>query len=75
MANPDRWREPQPGEWVITLGSHTIESGEYAMWRDLCVWPNRYDFERSQVQWAIPEPQWLLILLRWPELAKNAQKA
>lgn len=61
-----RWRDPRPGEWRVVLDRWQIESGPWDLYEDLCHWPNTYDQGTEQVTWIVPEPEWMLLVLRHP---------
>lgn len=74
MASPDRWRDPNPGDWLVILDRWDIEAGPWDLYAELCEWPNKYIEHLQQVVWVIPEPEWMLMVLRWPELRERGYK-
>jgi hypothetical protein len=59
-------------EVVVTLTRESAERMTEHLWFDLSQWPNEWDQRldpyRDTITWVIPEPEFLIIVLRHPEL-------
>ena len=42
-------------------------------WQALEHWPADHDPARAQFAWWVPEQEWLLLCLRWPDLIAASQ--
>lgn len=74
VANPDRWRQALPGEYVLVMTRWEIEEGDWDLYKTLCEYPNRFIEEFQQVIWIVPPQDWLLMVLRWPHIQSKAQR-
>ena len=59
-------------EHAVAITRQSIQSMDDQMWMDLNRYPNEWqrqpDAWRDIVTWIIPEQDWLLLVLKWPEL-------
>ena len=57
---------------VVSLTRETIENMQEELWQDLNLWPNEWDQRpdpyRDVITWVIPEKEFLIIVLKHPEL-------
>ena len=57
---------------AVAITRQSIQNMDDQMWMDLNRFPNEWqrrpDAWRDIVTWIIPEQDWLLLVLKWPEL-------
>lgn len=58
----------------MVLDRWQIEAGPWDLYQDLCRWPNTWDQATEQVSWLVPEQEWMILVLRWPELREKGLK-
>lgn len=61
-----------PKQVVLSITRASIEDMSEELWLDLNRFPNEWeqrpDAWRDIVTWIIPEQDWLLLVLKWPEI-------
>lgn len=58
-------------KWIITKSRMEINQMTIGLWMALSEYPNRWDVNRDTISWEIPQPDYLWMILKYPEIIKE----